>query len=485
MADQAAKKGVLHRLLLGLLQARREVVIVYALALATFLLFFSGPIGLGEEMVVETPLGSHSGVFQLVSYGQSFNFWFSFIALAVLFFVAAEMWSQLRSFYHAAQARGAYEHRDGRPVDKAYFDDLLYLTIKRTVPLFAFLLVWGIVGNIGQWWFYSGQFLTGQAQPSLLMDAPDYRNFTIDWTLGYQIANGSGAPAWKVLSQIAFSFVNWVYFGFFWAFVLTIPILMNVALLVLRDATYVGAEDDPDIKQVVFMPKERKLELVIFPMRRFVRLGLMFTLIAIICFYCMAAYYSYQWECQRGIQESQAATAHCANIQAFGRQAVASFVHVTGIDRALQVFDLNIFPNAGGVDEASSDLPGLFSTSQHRFSTLFPWFSGMLVVLFLGVQFLATDFLGQVRAYALQALDEPDAAGRLSQAARDDVRDALNELEVNPLGGGRSILFFLSLGAVAMAASVYYKVGFVFFSVAAAYAVLLSLTWFRRVNLVG
>src|SRR5690606_5049438 len=123
-------------------------------------------------------------------------------------------------------------------------------------------------------------------------------------------------------------------------------ILMNVALLVLRDATYVGAEDDPDIKQVVFMPKERKLELVIFPMRRFVRLGLIFTLIAIICFYCMAAYYSYQWECQRGIAASEAAAAHCANIQTFGQRAVASFVHATGIDRVMQTFELNVFPNA-------------------------------------------------------------------------------------------------------------------------------------------
>lgn len=491
MADGAAKAGfvqrVLHRFLVLLLESRREAMIVYALAFATFLLFFSGPIGLGEQMQVEAPLGSNGGVYQLGSYGQSFNFWFSFIALAVLFFVAAEMWSQLKAFYHAAQARGAYQHRDGRPVEKAYFDDLLKLTIKRTTPLFGFLLVCGLVGNIGQWWFFSGQFLTGHADPGVLVSDPDYRNFTMDWSLGYSIAGEPHAAAWKVVSQVVFSFVNWAYFGFFWTFVLSILILMNVALLVLRDATYVGAEDDPDVKQIVFMPKERKLELVVFPMRRFVRLGLIFALISVICFYCMAAYYSYQWECQRGIQAGQAAAAHCANIQTFGQRAVGNFVHATGIDRVLQLFELDVFRSApDGADQAAaSSLPGLFSTGRHRFSSIFPWFSGMVVVLFLGVQFLATDVLGQMRAYALQALDEPDHAGKLSQAARDDVRDALNELETNPLGRGRSILFTLSLGAVAVAACIYYKIGFVFFSVAAAYAVLLSLSWFRRVNLVG
>jgi hypothetical protein len=482
MAQDTPKTGFLHRFLLWFLQSRRELLIVYALAIATFLLFVSGPIGLGEDMAVEAPLGSESGVRQLVSYGQSFNYWFSFIAFAVLFFIATEMWRQLRNFYHAAQVRGAYQLRAGGPTEKAYFDDLLYRTIKRTTPLFAFLLISGIIGNIGQWWIYSGQFLTGYESTDAILTAQKYRNFTEDWTLGHSLLGGE-QPLWKVIAQVVFTFVNWVYYGFFWTFVLTIPIFMAVALLVLREATYVGSENEQMVEQVVYLPKDRKLEVVIQPLRRFVQLGLIFTLIAVTSFYTMAAYYSYQWECQRGVETAQAAPAHCENIQAFGRKTVADFAHVSGIERVLKQIDLGAVADVA--DEEEADLPSLLSTGQHRFSTIFPWFTALLVVLFLGVQFLAQDILAQMRAHALDELDEPEATSRMTQAVRDDVRDALNALEVNPLGKGRSIVFLLSSGAIAVAACVYYKVGIVFFGIAAAFAILQSLSWFRRVNLIG
>jgi hypothetical protein len=367
-------------------------------------------------------------------------------------------------------------------VDKAYFDDLLHRTIKRTVPLFGFLLVWGIVGNIGQWWFYSGQFLTGVTSPSVIQ-TPEYQNFTVDWTLGHRLVPG-GEPLWKVICQIVFSFVNWVYYGFVWAFVLTIPILMSVALLVLREATYVGAENERNVEQVVYMPRERRLEVVLFPFRRFVRLGLIFTLVSLLSFYSMAAYYSYQWECQRGIETSQAASAaYCENIQSFARETVADFARASGIERGLEAADLGFVTAVGSSAERAADLPGLLSTGEHRFSTIFPWFAAMLVVLFTGVQFLAADLLTQMRAHAIDELDEPDAMANLTQSMRDDIRDSLSGLDINPLGRGRSVMFLLSTGAVAVAACVFYKTGIIFFSLAAAFAILQSLSWFRRVNI--